>query len=267
MRPNIPNTEWLRVLLTGRSGSTKTRTAYSACLDARFGRVLGLDAKGQTRSIRNYKPKVGLEIITLESVADVTKVFRWLKGGQKATDPFVAELARMGLELKPPYKTLIPDGWSEIQRWVVANATQSTGKAPGEPLSSADRQDYGQILAQTLKIVSDFYELPMHVIGTVLEQERQQGENGPIVFRHQLVGQARDQLSSYPEIVGRLVHIEKVSAKITQHPTIKDLITEDTSSICFFKPSNSHEAKDQTGSLGQMMVEPTMAKMLDLIEG
>lgn len=266
MRPNVPNTEYLRVLLGGRSGSTKTRTAYSACLDPRFGRVLALDAKGQTRSIRKYKPVVGLEIITLESVADITLAYRWLKAGQPKQDSFVVKLRLMGLELHPPYQTLIADGWSEMQRWVVKGASGNSAKSAGEALASVQIQDYGTILAQTLTIVDQFYDLPMHVIGTVLEQERQEGEGGPINYRHQLVGQARDQLSSYPEIVGRLVHIEKVSARITQATGIKDLITPETSSICFFKPSARHEAKDQTGALGDLMVDPTMAKIMDLIE-
>jgi hypothetical protein len=259
MKRNEPNTEFLRVLFTGRSGSTKTRTAYTAALDERLQPVLGIDAKGQTRSIRAYRPAP--DILTVESTADVTRVYNWLKRGQNPADP----IAR-SFELNPPYKTLVVDGWSQIQQWIVRSASGNEQKAAGEQMMLTAIQDYGVIFAQTMNIVELFYSLPIHIIGTVLEQERQEGESGPTNYRHQLVGQSRDQLSSYPEIVGRLVHIERVSSSVKDHKAVRELITPETSSICFFKPSIRHEAKDQTGALGDLMVDPTMTKILDLLE-
>lgn len=253
-----PNTEFLRILFTGRSGSTKTRSAYSATLDPRTQPVLGLDCGGQPRSIVDYRPRP--DLIRLESLADVTEVYRWLARGQP-NDSYAKKF-----ELNPPYKTLVPDGFSEMQRWIALGAAGNSSREPGERLSQVEIQHYGTILGQTLLIVEKFYALPMHVIGTVLEQERQEGENGPILNRHQLVGQARDQVSSYPEIVGRLVHVDKLTPKQRAPFESAQLINTDTVAVCYFKPSLRWEAKDQTGALGDAMVDVTITKILDAIE-
>lgn len=260
MRKVIPNTEFVRIMFVGRSGSTKTRTAYSACLDPRMRRVLGLDMKGQPRSIRTYRPQP--DIVGIESLPDLSRIYAWLKNGQKPNDAIVKEAG-----LNPPYQTVVVDGWSEAQRLVVISASGNTMTQMGDKPKPIEIQHYGTIFAQTTAIFEGFYALPMHVIGTALENEKEDEKNGT-VFRIQLVGQSKDQAASYPEIVGRMVHIEKVSNQIkTALKGDKDSgYTEDTISICFFKPSAKHEAKDQTGALGDVMVDATMTKILDLIE-
>lgn len=256
MRKVIPNTEWLRMLLVGRSGSTKTRTAYSASLDSRMGRCLALDMKGQPRSVRGYKPLP--DIIAIESLPDLSRVYAWLKTGQRPNDSLVKELG-----LNPPYDTLIVDGWSEAQRLVVISASGNTNTQVGDKPKPVEIQHYGTIFAQTTAILEGFYSLPMNVIGTILENEIHDDTRGT-TYRLQLVGQSKDQAASYPEIVGRLVHIEKVSNQVKT--ALKDEITKDTVSVCYFKPSNRYEAKDQTGSLDDVMVDPTITKILDMIE-
>lgn len=256
MRRVVPNTEFLRIMFVGRSGSTKTRTAYSACLDPRMGRVLGLDMRGQPRSIRNYDPQP--DFIGIESLPDLSRVYAWLKGGQKPTDSLVREL-----ELKPPYQTLVADGWSEAQRLVVVSASGNANTQVGDKPKAVEIQHYGTIFAQTTAILEGFYSLPMHVIGTMLENEVNDETRGAS-YRLQLVGQSKDQAASYPEIVGRLVHIEKVPNQIKA--ALKADLTDETVSVCYFKPSSRYEAKDQTGALGDVMIDPTITKMLDLIE-
>jgi len=255
MRRVVPNTEYLRIMFVGRSGSTKTRTAYSACMDERMGRVLGLDMGGQPRSIRTYKPQP--DIIGIESLPDLSRIYAWLKAKQPRNDKIVSEF-----ELNPPYGTVVADGWSEAQRLVVVSASGNSNTQLGDKPKPVEIQHYGTIFAQTTAILEGFYSLPMHVIGTALENERE--DNNTIAFRIQMVGQSRDQAASYPEIVGRMMHIEKVSSQIRS--ALKHELTEDTVSVCFFKPSNKYEAKDQTGSLGEYMVDPTITKILDAIE-
>lgn len=254
MRRTTPNTALLRILLTGRSGSTKTRTAYSATFDPRLQPVLAIDAGGQPRSINDYRPTP--DIITVESIADVSTVYNWLKRGQSSKDPLAIEL-----ELKPPYKTLIVDGFTEIQRLVIAGITGDAMK--GAPDVSKERSMYNTILAQTMAIAQAFYGLPMHVIGTVLEGERQEGEGGPIAYRHLLVGQSRDQLSSYAEIVGRLVHVDRLTGSLKK--ALEADISSDTVSVAVFKSNARNEAKDQTGQLGDVLIDPTIGKILDLV--
>lgn len=247
-------------MFVGRSGSTKTRTAYSACMDKRMGKVLGLDMKGQPRSIRTYRPQP--DIIGIESLADLSRIYAWLKMGQKPNDSLVREF-----ELEPPYQTVVADGWSEAQRLVVLRASGNENKQMSDKPNAVEIQHYGTIFAQTTAILESFYSLPMHVIGTILENEVNDETRGA-TQRLQLVGQSKDQAASYPEIVGRLVHIEKVSSQIkTALKANKESgFTEDTVSVCFFKPSSRYEAKDQTGALGDYMVDPTITKILDLIE-
>lgn len=246
MRRVTPNTSYVKALFTGRSGSTKTRTAYSATLDPRFQPVLAIDAWGQPRSIDDYRPRP--DILSIDHIDEIYDILRWLQAGQPKNHSMVKNF-----DLNPPYKTVVPDGFSEIQRQLGLNLAGGGDQ----------RAYYGRVLTDTLKIVEGFYRLPMHVIGTVLEQERQEGEDGPIMFRHLLVGQARDQLSSYAEVVGRLVHVEKLAPKLKT--ALAQYLTDESVSVCYFKPSLRHEAKDQTGKLGHMMVDPTMAKIADVL--
>lgn len=257
MKRVVPNRTYLRVLLTGRSGSTKTRTSYSACLDERTSPVLGLDMQGQPRSIADYEPAP--DIIGIESLTDMSLIYNWLRRGQSPTDPLVKQL-----DLRPPYKTLVIDGFTELQKMVVTGISENTNKLPGDKPNPVQIQHYGTILAQTTALADRFFTLPMHVVATVLEQERTEGENGPTFFRHLLVGQARDQLSSYAEVVARLVHVEKLAP--TMKAALKSEITADTISVAIFKPGLRHEAKDQTGRLGDVMIDPSISKILDLLE-
>lgn len=258
MRRVIPNTEYLRVLFSGRSGASKTRTAYSACLDSRMGKVLGLDMKGQPRSIRSYDPQP--DLIGIESLPDLSRVYAWLKGGQKPNDSLVKEL-----ELNPPYQTLVPDGWSEAQRLIVLKVTGNEAKSMSDKPNATEIQHYGTILAQTLAVLEGFYSLPMHVIGTILEAEKDDPIKG-VITRLQLQGQSKDQAASYPEIVGHLVTVEKISNAVKNQLIAAKEWAEESVSVCFFKPSTKYEAKDQTGALGDVMVDPTITKILDLIE-
>lgn len=258
MRRVVPNQEFLRVMFVGRPGSTKTRTAYSATLDERTRPVLGLDCGGQPRSIVEYDPQP--DIISIEKVSDLSRIYRWLLDGQKRNDSLVREL-----ELNPPYLTLVIDGFSELQRLIVLEASGNSSAMPGDRVSPVEIRHYGDILARTLTIAERFYRLPMHVIGTVLEQERQEGENGPITFRPQVVGQSRDQLGSYPEVVGRLINVDKLSTTVKGQ--LGKALTADSSAVCFFRPSPRHEAKDQTGKLGDFLIDPTMTAIMNLLGG
>lgn len=254
MKRTIPNTAYLRILLEGRSGATKTRTAYSATLDPRAQSVLAIDAGGQPRSIADYRPEPN--IISVESVADLTRIYNWLRRGQPAGDSLVREM-----ELTPPYRTLIIDGFTEIQRLVIAGITGDAMK--GAPDVSKERSMYNTILAQTMGIAQAYYSLPMHVIGTVLEGERQEGENGPTFYRPLMVGQSREQLASYAEIVGRMMHIDRVSGAVRK--AIDAEVTPDTISVAVFKSNPRHDAKDQTGRLDDIIIDPTISKVMDLL--
>lgn len=254
MKKVTPNTAFLRILLEGPAGSTKTRTAYSATLDPRMQPVLAIDAGGQPRSIVDYRPEPS--IIAVESVADISTVYNWLRKGQPASDPIVKQL-----ELIPPYKTLVIDGFTEIQRLIIAGIMGDPMK--GAPDVSKERSMYNTILAQTIGIAQAYYNLPMHVIATVLEGERQEGENGPIHYRPLLVGQSRDQLASHAEIVGRMMHIDRVVGGMKK--AIEGAIDADTVSIAVFKSTPRHDAKDQTGKLDDVIIDPTIGKLLDLI--
>ncbi len=250
--------EFLRILFVGRSGSGKTRTAYSAALDPRTGPVLGLDARGQPRSIRAYNPQP--DILRLEGLQDITAAYRWLKAGQ----PQNSFAKQWGLNPGEPYRAVVVDGWSEINRWVVLRASGNAGKDAGDDMALTEIKEYGVILAQTLSMVEMFYDLPIHVICTVLEQEYTNIRNQRTYNRLLISGQARDQIASYAEIVGRLTHIEKISAQLRE--ALKNEIDEETTRIAIFKPSASSDNKDQTGCLGDVMVDPTIQKIMDLIE-
>lgn len=247
----------LRVLFYGRSGSTKTRTVYSAVKDARTHPTLGLNLAGQPASIRDYRPRP--DIIDIEKLTDLNLFYSWLLGGQVADSQLVRKF-----DLHPPYKCLVIDGLTEIQRHVANDVTGNASKGPGDRRVRLEIQHHGDILAQMCAIANMFYSLPMHVLMTALEREDKDESTGGFLYRVLLTGQSAGQVPSYAEAVGWLRHAEKLPK--ADRTRLSAHLPVDATSVCYFRPSTRYDAKDQYGAFGDVMIDPTITKLLDCIE-
>lgn len=255
----------LKLLLYGRPGSTKTRTAATAALDPRTAPVLHLDMGGNPLSIRDFEYKP--DIVRLDKFSDLDAAYDFLtwmhanNRGKVAIPKLVAELG-----LRTDYKTVIIDGVSELQRDAFMDETGNRGKGPGARLVARQIQHYGAVMAQLSYMAYLFYKLPMHVIITALEKEDTTSSGG-VFYRPMLDGQAAGMVASYAYSVIRMVPISRLTKK--QIDTLKDaghVITKQDYGIAMLRPSNDYDAKDQSGIGSAYVIGPTMTRFLDAIE-
>lgn len=250
-----PNTDlkYLRLLLYGEPGSTKTRTAATAALDPRTSPTLILDISGNPVSIRDYSPQP--DVLQIDRLTDLNPVYNWLWTGQPARDPMVTEYG-----LTPGYKTVIIDGMTDTQRVSMANVSGAEEYGPGTLPPDTDYRHIGRVLGQMVAISKKFYALPMHVIMTSLEHTDKDESTGTITYKPLLWGQASTEVAGYAFIVARLVHRTKIAEKLG---ISDDAIGKEVTSVALFKPSGKYVAKWQYGKGPSGMSDPTIGKIMN----
>lgn len=254
-RVDLTKSQYLRVLLYGVPGSTKTRTAATAALDERTAPALLLNAAGNPISVRDYDPPP--DVVEVEKLKDVNAPYDWILRGQPETHPFPKEF-----DLNPPYKTLIVDQLTDVQRMSFALITGNTTLAPGNHPTRSGFKEFGAVLGQMVNFTKLYYSLPIHVIMTCLEKSEKNEATGAITYSPLLWGQSNIEVPGYAYVVARLVHRSKLKKHALRQLEQAD---ESTTSVAFFVPSGTFIAKDQYGALGDWMVDPSIPKMVDLI--
>lgn len=250
---------YVKVLFYGQPGSGKTRTVGTASLDERTSPCLMIDVSGNPVSIRDYEPLP--DIISISKLSEFNPIYEWLATGQPEDNQLVSDF-----ELSPPYKSLVVDGITEVQRMSFRTVIGTTAVGPGSIPASAEIQHFNKVLGQMVTFANLFFSLPMHVFMTSLERENQDQMTGAITYKPLLWGQSSGEVPAYAFTVGRLIHRAKLDGRMKRAIEItEDPVGEDISTVAFFMPSGKFMAKDQTGTLGQFMVDPTVTKMLDLI--
>lgn len=255
----------LKLLLYGRAGSTKTRTAASAALDNRTWPCLMLEASGNPISIREYERKP--DILTVEQLSDINGPYEFLSEGMPKDHFLVKEFG-----LRTDYKTLIFDGVSVLQRFSFRLVT-GTALSPGSIPKRVEIKHFNQVLAQMTMFAELYYDLPMHVIMTSLEAEKTDQQTGAIYYRPLLWGQSADEVPGYALMVMRLLHEKKVSARQMDSDVataVGEVIRNaeaETYAVGLISPDPKYDAKDQYGTGLTFFRDPTVTKIMDAIEG
>lgn len=248
---------YLRLLLYGEPGSTKTRTAATAALDERTSPVLMLNAGGNPISFRDYPTMP--DVLEIEELKDLNPVYNWLINGQRPSDPIVDKF-----QLTPGYKTVILDSMTDLQRMSLGKVSGSDDLLPGDMPPDNDYRYFGKVLSQMVKVAMWFYErLQLNVIMTALEHSDKNEATGTITYKPLIWGQSSVEVAGYAYIVARMVHRTRIGDKAGMR---EDAVSQNATSVALFKPSGIYVAKDQTGRLGNGMTDPTITKILDKIE-
>lgn len=269
MKPTQIDRSLIKALLYGAPGTTKTRTAASAVFVPEMNPVLILESAANPLSIREYDPEP--YVVTMESMKDYNWPYDYLLTGQQDNHPFASWLKSAGLMPDEPFKTVIIDGITETQRFAFRAVVPDMDVRVGDVPPQLEIQNFNRILAMMTNWASKFIKLPIHVILTSLEAEKQAGSMTEIYRRPLLWGQSQGEVTSYVYMVMRLSAAEYMDSR-TKSVVANDLeAVKQSSFIGFLKQSSSFYAKEQygmfnkDGSQMRYMFDPTMQKIWDII--
>lgn len=262
MKPRKLDTTFGRGLFYGPPGAGKTTLLGSALNDERCTPILWLNCGGNPESIRANK-NIGLAtVIEIEELTDLDQVYEWISLGQKPDALFVKNCAKLGIELIPPYKTVVLDQITQLQRMLCANIAGWTKKKIGDKLPPMEIQHWGQALNVLVWASNLYFSLPVHVWFTAQERMEKDGPNDALLeFGPQLWGQGRVEVPSYALLVGRLVKRERIGSLVKK----ENNLTQDIYGACYFSYTERSQCKDQYTGFPAVMPDPTMTKIMDII--
>lgn len=258
MKKSAIDREHLKLLIYGIPGSTKTRTAASAALDPRTAPVLMLEMGGNPVALGDFAAVP--DIIHIEEMQDFNPIYTWLAKGQPASDPLVKSM-----DLHPPYKTIIIDQLTAIQRMAFRKITNTPIGQPGTFLPRTEFQHFGSVLAMMINFATLFFDLPnLHVIIVTLEREEKNEATGTITYKPLLWGQSEGEVSGIAYMVMRMVMREALSGKTLR--MVEDSVDKHTVSVGLLQQTGIYVAKDQYGTGLSYMADPSVGKLLDAIQ-
>ena len=256
----VESKEGLKMLVYGQPGCGKTTLAATACDDERFGRVLLLDAYGNPQALRRKVVKP--DILTMERMEDFNEPYRWLEEGQDSKDPFAKEF-----ELKPPYRTIIIDSTTEVQRFITAILNGSLNLEPGNLVSALGRQGFGQLLGTMMHWSRKMVDLtqPPHGLNVVFNCHEVWKQDEQQLFRYEplIWGQSGLELCGYALLVMRLAVQARVDGNIKAED--ETVLADDVFNVGQIRATTQTYAKDQYECGVTHVNNPTMAKIVDLI--
>jgi hypothetical protein len=248
---NVIMTEAIKALWYSPPGHGKTTLLGTAVGDKRVSPMLLLEFEAGTRSIESKIRKIKLEELgakkpTIDKI-DVVSIQTW------ADFDIAYDFL---LEGNHDYKSVGLDSLSEINWLNMSEAlriamTEDRKHDPDIP----EQRDYLRSAGQIRKLVRFFRNLPLHVFFTSNAQWLQDPQTRDNKLWPSLTGKLAFEIPGLVEIVGYLAIVDEEDDK--------------TSRWLFVQPTGRFEAKDRTegGKLGEYIVEPTIPKIFDLIEG
>lgn len=254
--------DYLRLLLYGRPGSGKTRTAATAALDPRMAPALMLDAAANPLSLRDYTDAP--DIIRMDMLEDFNMPYDWIRRGQPKEHPLTKQF-----NLRPPYKTIIIDQLTQWQRMFFAKAMNYADNpkyGPGDIVPKREWDHYNKVLYSMVNAVSLYCSLPVHVIMVAQESNKDPSSTDGVVSMA-LEGQSAIEIGSYVYAIGRIVPRARVGDQIVKKIEEATKSNEKAAVVVFWTTWGGYDAKDQYGTLGQFMVNPTMTMVYDRVFG
>lgn len=225
---------WMNFLVYGDPGSGKTYLAGTAEDSPLTSPVLLLDVEGGTKTIRKRK---GIDVKPVRSIKEVEAhynlLFKSIENGAL------------------PYKTVVIDSLSELTDVDMKGIMdEAYGRNPEKVDKDVPSQrEWGKARSHMRKIVRAFRDLPCNVIYTSHMQTLQE-EGQPTKYMPGFAGKLRTELPGFMDIVGRL-EARQEGGEVTRYLQVVG--------------TNRVVAKDRTASLGDILQNPSIPEMWNLI--
>jgi len=223
------------LLVYGKSGVGKTRLAGSAYAVPEMRRILYIDIEGGVLTLRKEFP--GVERVRITTWKEMQMVYDALYAGGHG------------------FATVILDSLTEIQKFNMNEIMLQLieGKGDERDMDVPSIREWGKNLEQIRRFVRAFRDLPMNVIFTALEREDKDRMNRPIKL---------------PSLSGKMAQEVAAFLDIVLYYNIKE-VTEDGETkqarILQSAATESTVAKDRSGLLPPVLIDPDMEQLYDII--
>jgi phage nucleotide-binding protein len=218
------------MLIYGKSGVGKTRLCGSASAVPEMSPVLILDIEGGLLTLRKDFPQI--DTVRIKAWKDFQEVYSALFAGGHG------------------YRTIVLDSLTEIQKFnmdqIMLNLVASNDDRDADVPSL---REWGKNLEQTRRFVRAFRDLPYNVLFTALEQEKEDRMKRPVKLPS-LSGKMAQEVAAFLDIVC-YYNMKEVEGE--QRRVLQTVATESTT------------AKDRSGLLPPVILDPTMADLYDYI--
>lgn len=233
--PVQERTPFLNVLIYGDSGVGKTTLAGSADGVPSMRPVLFVDIEGGTESLRNLYPDV--EQVRVRTWDEMQALYSELFHG------------------KHSYQTIVLDSLTEIQKFNMYGVMLKLIETrPDLDPDIPGMREWGKNLEQMRKFIRGFRDLPMHTIFTALTREDKNPRTGQVTKKPSMNGKLADEAAAFLDIVG--YYYTKEVAENGETKQRRVLLTQKTEDVV---------AKDRTGRLSQILLDPTMSDLFNNI--
>lgn len=221
------------ILIYGESGAGKTTLAGSADAVPEMRKVLILDVEGGLLSLKNRYPNV--EGVRIKSWDNLQLVYDELYAGQHG------------------YKTIVLDSLTEIQKMSMDTIMRKLVETHEErDADVAGIREWNINIEQTRKFVRAFRDLPLTTIFTALAKQDKNPKTGVTKTKPSLSGKVADEVAGFLDIVSYLYTKE---------------VDGEQKRMLLCGATQDHVAKDRTGKLEQVMIEPDMTIIWNAIKG
>lgn len=198
--------------------------------------VLFVDIEGGTESLKHAYPDV-----------DVVRVQTW-KEMQQVYDTL--------FQGRHDYATVVLDSLTEIQKFSMYNIMQNLiMEHPERSEEVPSMREWGINLEQIRRMVRGFRDLEMHTIFTALAAESTNERTKLTSVRPSLSGKMAGEVAAFLDVV--VYQYVKQFGEGEDAEFKRYLLTQKT---------DSHVAKDRTGKLPQVIENPTMALIHELMQ-